>query len=69
MLEAKKNVLQNVLQSPLLCCQATPAAPILLPALFPLLPIPLHWGSPLQMHQFKMACLVSREGTGPALPR
>ncbi len=27
--------IRNVLQSPLLCCQATPAAPVVLPALFP----------------------------------
>lgn len=61
--------IRNVLQSPLLCCQATPAAPLVLPALFPLLPTPLHWGSPLQMRQFKMACLFSRERTRPTHSR
>lgn len=44
-------------------CSCSAACPL------PLLPTPLHWGSPLQMHQFKMACLFSREGTRPTLSR
>ncbi len=44
-------------------CSCSAACPL------PLLPTPLHWGSPLQMRQFKMACLFSREGTRPTLSR